>query len=149
MEYPQISIIVPVYNAENYLNRCVDSILTQTFTDFEIILVNDGSSDNSGAICDEYALKDNRIKVIHKRNGGVSSARNIGIENSIGKWITFIDADDYIEAGFLNIPTEATEDLLIQNYQYFNEKEYVKIFKKKNISNSEFQNFINENIEEI
>ena len=79
---PEISIIVPVYNVEKYLKRCIDSILNQSFTDFELILVDDGSTDNSGKIIDEYAIKDERIKVIHKENGGLSSARNVGIEYS-------------------------------------------------------------------
>ncbi len=95
---PKVSAIVPVYNVEKYLNRCVDSILNQTFTDFELILVDDGSPDNSGKICDEYAEKDSRVKVIHKENGGVSVARNLGIETSVGEYITFIDSDDWIEA---------------------------------------------------
>lgn len=97
---PVISVIVPVYNVEKYLHRCVDSILAQTFTDFELILVDDGSPDNCGIICDKYAEKDNRIHVIHKENGGLSSARNAGIdwafENSESEWITFIDSDDWI-----------------------------------------------------
>ena len=81
MPNPKISVIVPVYNVENYLPRCVDSILVQTFTDYELLLIDDGSPDNSGKICDEYAKKDNRIKAFHKKNGGVSSARNLGLEN--------------------------------------------------------------------
>ena len=93
---PTISIIVPVYNVEKYLNRCVDSILNQTFTDFELILVNDGSTDNSGKICDEYAKKDQRVKAIHKSNGGVSSARNRGLGEAIGKYVMFCDSDDYV-----------------------------------------------------
>lgn len=75
---PKISVIIPVYNTENYLRECLDSILAQTFTDFEVLLINDGSTDASGKICDEYAKKDKRIKVFHKKNGGVSSARNLG-----------------------------------------------------------------------
>ena len=93
---PEISIIVPVYNVEKYLKRCIDSILNQSFTDFELILVDDGSTDNSGEIIDEYAIKDERIKVIHKENGGLSSARNVGIEYSKGNYIAFVDSDDYI-----------------------------------------------------
>lgn len=93
---PTISIIVPIYNTEKYLHRCVDSILSQTFVDFELILVDDGSTDLSGRICDEYAAKDSRIKVIHKKNGGQSSARNVGIEISKGKYIVFVDSDDWI-----------------------------------------------------
>ena len=93
---PVISIIVPVYNVEKYLSRCVDSILAQTFRDFELILVDDGSTDNSAEICDKYAAKDSRIKVIHKENGGQSSARNNGLEIAIGKYIGFVDSDDWI-----------------------------------------------------
>lgn len=96
-----ISVIIPVYAAEKYLDRCVDSILVQTFTDFEIILIDDGSKDNSGVICDEYAKIDRRVKVIHKENGGVSSARNAGLENANGEYVTFIDSDDEIEAEYL------------------------------------------------
>lgn len=93
---PDISIIVPVYNAEKYLRRCIDSILAQTLENFELILVDDGSSDNSGHICDEYVEKDTRIHVIHKQNAGVSSARNTGIAASCGEFIGFVDADDEV-----------------------------------------------------
>lgn len=93
---PKISIIIPVYNVENYVDKCIDSVLSQTYKDLELILVDDGSSDNSGKICDEYALKDNRIKVIHKENGGLSSARNAGIDVAKGEYITFIDSDDVL-----------------------------------------------------
>ena len=89
--YPQISVIVPVYKAEKYLPSCIDSILAQTFTDFELILVDDGSPDNCGAICDEYAQKDKRVKVIHKENGGVTAARADGVKISTGEFITFVD----------------------------------------------------------
>ena len=98
---PKISVIVPVYNAEKYLHRCVDSILAQTFTDFELLLVDDGSKDNSGVICDEYAARDSRVCVFHKENGGVSSARNVGLDNAKGEWVTFIDSDDYVLSAFL------------------------------------------------
>lgn len=93
---PEISIIVPIYKVEEYLIRCIDSILAQTFTNFELILVDDGSPDNCGKICDEYAKKDERIKVIHKENGGLSSARNAGIKVATGDFIGFVDSDDYI-----------------------------------------------------
>lgn len=92
-----ISVIVPVYNVEKYIRNCLDSIINQTYKDLEIILVDDGSTDNSGAICDEYAQKDSRIKVIHKQNGGLSSARNAGLDNATGKYVGFIDSDDFIE----------------------------------------------------
>lgn len=94
---PRLSVIVPVYKVEQYIHKCIDSILNQSFQDFELILVNDGSPDNSGKICDEYALKDSRIRVIHKENGGVSDARNCGILESTGEYISFIDPDDWIE----------------------------------------------------
>jgi glycosyltransferase involved in cell wall biosynthesis len=97
LNMPSISIIVPIYNVELYLVKCIESILTQSFTDFELILVNDGSKDNCGRICDEYTKKDNRIKVIHKKNGGLSDARNAGIQISSGQYIGFVDSDDWIE----------------------------------------------------
>ena len=96
-----ISIIVPVYNVEKYLSRCIDSILSQTFTDFELILVNDGSPDNCGKICDDYATKDNRVKVIHKENTGVSDSRNKGLDIANGRYITFCDSDDYVDDDWL------------------------------------------------
>lgn len=91
-----LSIIVPVYNAESYLSRCIDSILSQRLASIEILLVDDGSTDQSGTICDKYAAKDNRIKVFHKTNGGVSSARNMGLNHASGEWIAFVDADDQL-----------------------------------------------------
>ena len=98
---PKISIIVPVYKVEKYLRRCLDSIVAQTFTDWECILVDDGSPDNSGKICDEYAGKDNRFRVFHQENQGVSAARNKGLDEAKGEWITFIDSDDWIEKEML------------------------------------------------
>ena len=92
-----ISIIIPIYNVEQVLKRCIDSVINQTYKNLEIILVDDGSTDNSGKICDEYVLKDKRIKVIHKENGGVSSARNAGLDVVTGEYIGFVDSDDYIE----------------------------------------------------
>lgn len=98
---PEISIIVPVYNVEEYLSRCIDSILSQTFSDFELILVDDGSTDGSGKICDEYVKQDERVVVIHKENGGQSSARNSGLKKLNGKYISFIDSDDWISSDYL------------------------------------------------
>src|SRR5690625_2953673 len=94
---PTISIIVPVYNLEAHLGKCLNSILNQTFTDFEVIIVNDGSTDKSGAICDEYVTKDKRIKVVHQGKKGVSAARNAGIKRATGDFIGFVDGDDYID----------------------------------------------------
>ena len=91
MNNPAISIIIPVYNAEKYLRRCIDSVLSQSFTDFELILVDDGSTDSSPQICDEYASQDSRVKVIHKANGGVSAARNDGLDIAKGEYVTFIE----------------------------------------------------------
>jgi len=96
MMKPEVSIIVPVYNVERYLKRCINSILSQTLKNIEIILINDGSTDNSGNICNEYADVDKRIRVIHKENGGLSSARNAGIKISLGRYLGFVDSDDYI-----------------------------------------------------
>ncbi len=100
---PKVSVIVPVYNTEKYLAECIESISNQTFKDLELILVDDGSTDNSGTICDEYAKKDNRIKVFHQENGGVCHARNKGLDNATGKYICFVDSDDYLEHNALEI----------------------------------------------
>lgn len=103
MTSPFISFIIPVYRVETYLPQCLDSIQKQTFTDWEMILVDDGSPDNSGSICDEYANKDRRIKVIHQKNQGVSIARNAGLDAARGEWIWFVDSDDYIADQSLSI----------------------------------------------
>lgn len=128
----KISVIVPVYNTEKYLNRCVDSILAQTFTDFELILVDDGSTDGSGKMCDDYAGKDNRVKVFHKQNGGVASAKNLGIDNAIGEYINFIDSDDFVDENYLEVMYNANEecDMVIAGVKYIssdNLKEYAKL----------------------
>ena len=91
---PLISVVVPVYNGERYLRECIDSILNQTFTDLELILLDDGSSDNSGKICDDYALKDKRVRVIHKDNEGINATRRRGVSEAKGTWISFCDNDD-------------------------------------------------------
>lgn len=97
----EVSIIVPVYQVENYIRKCIDSILAQTFTDFELILVDDGSKDKSGQICDEYAGMDQRVRVIHQENSGVAAARNHGIAYANGGYLCFVDADDWIEDGMI------------------------------------------------
>lgn len=134
-----ISIIVPVYNVEKYIKNCLDSIINQTYKDLEIILVDDGSTDNSGVICDEYASTDNRIKVIHKENGGQSSARNLGIKSANGEFIGFVDSDDTIELEMFELLYNAIQgtDIAIcgHNVVYDN--------CKKTNSNSE-EKFLNE-----
>lgn len=108
-----ISIITPVYKAEKYLCRCIESVLAQTYEDWELILVDDGSPDGSGDICDDYAKKDPRIRVFHKENEGVSSARNIGLDNAHGEWITFLDADDYISIDYLDGVCNFNYDIIL------------------------------------
>lgn len=129
-ENPAISVIVPVYNAEKWLHRCVDSILAQTFTDFELLLIDDGSTDRSGAICDEYATRDPRIRVFHQPNGGVSSARNLGLDNARGEWITFVDADDWISKSYLiNLIDNSNDTNLVFNYATRHENGIISIEK--------------------
>lgn len=118
-----ISVVVPIYNAEKYLCRCIDSILAQTFTDFELLLINDGSRDSSGAICDRYAAKDLRVRVFHKENGGASSARNLGLENAKGEWITFCDSDDFVDTDWLKNYIDNSDgkcDLVVQTIKLLN-----------------------------
>lgn len=105
----KVSVIIPVYNVEKYLCECVDSVLKQTYSSYEIILVDDGSTDSSGSICDSYEIKDSRISVIHKENGGLSSARNAGLEIAVGKYVYFFDSDDYITAQTLEKLVETAE----------------------------------------
>ena len=105
----KFSIIVPIYNVEKYLGECIESLINQTYTNFEVILVDDGSLDNSPKICDEYAKKDNRIRVIHKENGGVTCARKVGANNAIGDYIVCVDADDWVEDTYLEEFVKAIE----------------------------------------
>lgn len=117
-----ISLVIAVYNVENFLEQCINSILNQTYKDIEIILVDDGSKDMSGKICDEYAKKDNRIKVIHKENGGTSTARNCGIDHATGQYITFIDSDDFIEKNACkllhNAIKKSNTNYVMANYRF-------------------------------
>ena len=117
-----VSIIIPVYNSERHLSSCLESAIGQSYKNIEIILVDDGSTDNSGMMCDEYARKDKRIKVIHKKNSGPSSARNAGIESARGEFIFFLDADDYIKRGAIN--------LLVENYYQTKADIVIGDFKK-------------------
>ena len=118
-----ISIIVPIYNTEKYLHQCLDSILNQTYTNFEVLLVNDGSTDSSGIICQEYVENDSRFRYFEKNNGGVSSARNLGLERSGGAYITFIDSDDWVEPNYLDVLYTALKendtDVAISTYKRF------------------------------
>ena len=120
----EISIIVPVYNVEKYLEKCIKSILNQTFTDFELILVNDGSTDKSGVICDNYKNIDDRIIVIHKKNEGLSSARNSGLDIAKGRYIGFVDSDDYINNDMYHKLYEA----LIKNNSDISICKFVKVY---------------------
>ena len=119
-EKPLLSIIVPVYDVEHYLQKCIDSILAQTFTDFELILVDDGSPDNCPALCDAAAAKDARIRVLHQKNGGLSAARNAGLDVARGEWIGFVDSDDYIAPEMYEILYKAVQstgaDLALCDY---------------------------------
>ncbi len=119
---PAVSVIVPVYNVEPYLHRCVDSLTGQTLTDIEIILVDDGSTDRSGAICDEYAAMDARIRVVHQENAGLSEARNAGIDRARADYLMFVDSDDWVEPDFCRIPydiaREQQADLVMFQYRY-------------------------------
>ena len=147
---PTVSIIVPVYNVENYLRPCLDSIMAQTYTDFEAVLVDDGSTDSSGRICDEYAQKDHRFIVVHKQNEGVAMARITAFEHSEGEYITFIDADDYVSPVYLEKLTspiiEEGVDMVSCNFfdiDSHNQKETAgKLTLKGNYSGEELRDFI-------
>lgn len=129
---PLVSIIVPVYKVEKYLSRCIESILAQTYQNIEVILIDDGSPDRSGQICDKYACKDSRARVIHQQNHGVSAARNVGIEAAMGQWIAFVDADDFIHPFYLEylINNCVNTDFVISGDKNFNDED----FHNKNIA---------------
>lgn len=142
---PKVSIIVPVYKAEKFLHRCVDSILAQTFTDWECILVDDGSPDGSGAICDEYAAKDARIKVIHKENGGVSSARNNGLSRAEGEWVTFVDSDDRLEGEIIGLidQSQYMDELLVFDIiKEYDNQSVIEHIKPQVLYNRSFDKFL-------
>lgn len=154
MNTPVISIIIPVYKVEKYICRCVDSLLVQTFEDFEIILIDDGSPDGSARICDEYASKDLRVKVIHQPNGGVSSARNAGLDLAKGKWVCFVDPDDSVEkdylASFFSLGNPDSSCLVMQGLNYVNStgeklirRVEFPLIKMDMISLSQYDNFHN------
>ena len=130
----KISVIVPIFNSEQFINRCVESILNQTYKNLEIILVDDGSTDDSGKICDQYALTDSRITVIHKINEGVSKARNMGIDASKGDLISFVDADDFLDVNMyeelINHLNENPADICCMAKIYMNNDVYTLIQEK-------------------
>lgn len=161
----KISVVVPVYNVEMYIKNCIDSILSQMYKDFELILVDDGSRDNSGIICDEYANIDARITVYHKKNGGVSTARNYGIERAKGKWLCFVDSDDTIDQTYLSGMIKGTlldpeVDIVMSGYRNVNqygktisEHQFDKEYYENNIASiiqiSEVANIINSPVSKL
>jgi len=137
----KVTVIVPVYNTERYLPRCIDSVLSQSLTDFELLLIDDGSTDGSGTICNEYAEKDNRVHVFHKENGGVSSARNLGLKESKGEWVCFVDSDDELLPDGLQVLVNGISeevDMVMAGYEVYDDKGalsyLVEMRKEKNIS---------------
>lgn len=139
----KISIILPVYNVDKYLRKCIDSILNQTYKNFELIIIDDGSTDNCPSICDEYKLLDNRIQVIHQENKGLSAARNVGIDLSIGKYITFIDSDDYIDNKYLEI----LHKLIVENKADMAVCDKIIVNDKEKETNKLITNYNNEIID--
>lgn len=150
---PKVSIIVPIYKVEPYIHRCINSILNQTYKDFELILVDDGSPDRCGEICDDYAVNDTRIKVIHKKNGGVSSARNFGLQTASGKYVMFVDSDDWIEPSALKTLSDNIDKYnsdvfifgLVKDIYSGNDlikSQYNGFYKNKNVHVKEFSNNI-------
>ena len=136
MQGPLVSVVVPVYNAEKYLDKCIESLLGQSYGNLEIILVNDGSTDKSGRICEGYARKDSRVRVIHKDNGGVSDARNSGLKKASGKYLCFLDSDDYIETGTVEhavqvAETEKADAVIWSYYADFVDCDGKPVFSKK------------------
>ncbi|MCM3115084.1 glycosyltransferase [Neobacillus sp. MER 74] len=137
---PLFSIIVPVYNVEKLITACIESVLCQSFTNFELILINDGSTDKSGRICEVYAKKDKRIKVKHVKNSGVSNARNLGVKNSTGKWLYFLDGDDTLEHNtltslYFNIKKYNNLDMLLGSFNYVQNGEITKAENSEDYKN--------------
>lgn len=141
----KISIIVPIYNVEEYIEKCIDSLINQTYKNIEIVLVDDGSTDKSYDICKRYSEKDSRIKLIHKKNGGLSDARNVGIDNATGEYITFVDSDDWLSYNYCEIMikeiNETKADIVMSNLVYVYSNDYTfeveEKFDKKSYTNIE------------
>ena len=147
-----ISVIIPVYNVEKYIDQCIDSLTNQTYKDLEIILIDDGSKDNSGKICDEYAKKDSRISVIHKQNEGVSAARNTGLELAKGEYVAFVDSDDFVDSNYIlcmyNKMVEQDADMVFCKYtkvfdrRFVNVKEHLPKSIVVNMNDESFVDFL-------
>ncbi|WP_455634502.1 glycosyltransferase family 2 protein [Parabacteroides sp.] len=148
---PSVSVIVPVYKAEDYLKRCVDSLLSQTFQDFEILLIDDGSPDYSGAICDDYARKDDRVKVFHKLNGGVSSARQYGMDYAKGEYVIHADPDDWVEPNMLEelYKKAKDEDADMVICDYYMNYENKQIYKKQEPSSLDYRTVLKELFQQL
>lgn len=141
-----LSVIVPVYNASQYIRDCIDSILAVDRQDMELLLVDDGSTDSSGTICDEYADKDNRIKVFHKPNGGVSSARNVGLKNAQGKWVAFVDADDRATEALLRYQPDDNSDVVCFNWEYTTGEREDEELKDNIYNGNEIKTFLSQHL---
>lgn len=142
MKLGLVSVVIPVYNVEDYLKECLDSVINQSYRYLQIILINDGSTDTSRFICDEYRKKDDRVKVIHKENGGLSEARNVGLENSIGEYVVFVDSDDYIHKDFIRILLENliynNADISLSDFSSYKLSNEVVLGKAKKMSFEDF-----------
>lgn len=142
------SVIVPIYNSESYINECIQSVVDSDFKNWELLLIDDGSIDQSGIICDEWSKRDSRIKVFHKVNGGVSSARNLGIEKAKGNWLTFVDSDDFISRDFMNRILEETArtdtDLVFNDFNiiYSDKKEFFRTYSWTADKEESFRNYL-------
>ncbi|WP_447951997.1 glycosyltransferase family 2 protein [Chryseobacterium koreense] len=141
---PKLSIIVPIYNVEEFLEECINSILIQEFKDYELILVDDGSPDGCGKICDDYAAKDSRIKVIHKTNGGLSSARNAGIEVAAGRYLSFIDSDDFVSVDYFEknmqyLVDHPEVDMLVAQVCYYDKLKSTTQYQHANLLDNKTQ----------
>ncbi|MDA3077966.1 glycosyltransferase family 2 protein [Campylobacter sp. JMF_06 NA1] len=145
-----ISIVIPVYNVEKYLKECLDSVTNQTYKNLEIILIDDGSTDSSGKMCDEFIKKDNRIRVIHKQNGGLSSARNAGLDVMQGEYLAFVDSDDMIDETYIetlyDMIKKYNTKISMVSFEKFTDTEYIQEIKQQNLNNKTIQAF---NIEEF
>ena len=149
MEGPKISVIIPVYNVEDYLQKCIDSVINQTYKNIEVILVNDGSSDNSPQICDDYAEMDKRILVIHKENGGISSARNTGIKKAQCEFILFVDSDDWIELNTCEVAIDLVKNNSVDVVLWPFIRELSHQSKKKSIFEDKLAEFHVEEAQQI